>query len=99
MPYCRRDTLAPGTWHHAPGPQWVVTLSGKWSVKTTDGSKLIQGSGEAQFNADSSSHLRSGDDRVGHITRTVGDEPNVQLIIKLKPNAANIMAKGNWHNK
>lgn len=76
-----------GDWHHAPGPQWVVTLSGKWSVETTDGSVLVQGPGEMQFNADSSSRPRPGDDRVGHISRTVGNEPNVQLIIKLKPNA------------
>lgn len=76
-----------GTWHHAPGPQWVVTLSGKWSVETTDGSVLTQGPGEMQFNADSSSHPRDNDKRVGHVSRTVGDEPNVQLIIKLKPGA------------
>lgn len=76
-----------GSWHHAPGPQWVITLSGKWSVETTDGSVLVQGPGEMQFNADSSSRPRPDDDRVGHISRTVGNEPNVQLIIKLKPNA------------
>lgn len=75
-----------GTWHHAPGPQWVVTLSGKWSVQTTDGSILVQGPGEMQFNADSSSHPRTNDPHVGHISKTVGNEPNVQLIIKLKPN-------------
>jgi hypothetical protein len=22
-----------GTWHTAPGPQWVITLSGRWSVE------------------------------------------------------------------
>ncbi|PIJ43626.1 hypothetical protein [Tatumella sp. OPLPL6] len=75
-----------GTWHHAPGPQWVVTLSGKWSVQTTDGSILVQGPGEMQFNADSSSHPRTNDPHAGHISKTVGNEPNVQLIIKLKPN-------------
>ncbi|WP_067709008.1 hypothetical protein [Erwinia sp. ErVv1] len=78
-----------GSWHHAPGPQWVITLSGKWSVETTDGTTLVQGPGEVQFNADSSSHPRPGDNRVGHISRTVGNEPNVQLIIKLKPGAQN----------
>lgn len=74
-----------GTWHHAPGPQWVITLSGKWSVETTDGTTLVQGPGEVQFNADSHSHPRKDDKRVGHVSRTVGSEPNVQLIIKLKP--------------
>ncbi|WXL27948.1 hypothetical protein WG219_05805 [Ectopseudomonas mendocina] len=76
-----------GDWHHAPGPQWVITLKGKWSVETTDGTVLTQGPGEMQFNADASAKARPGDDRVGHISRTVGDEPNVQLIVKLKPNA------------
>nr|WP_277753655.1 hypothetical protein [Rosenbergiella collisarenosi] len=76
-----------GTWHRAPGPQWVVTLSGKWSVETTDGTVLTQGPGQFQFNADSSSHPRKHDERIGHISRTIGDEPNVQMIIKLKPNA------------
>lgn len=93
-----------GDWHHAPGPQWVIVLSGRWSVETTDGSVLEQGPGEFQFNADSTSRPRPCDSRVGHITRTVGeykyqksiyemlqnltvgDEPNLQLIIKLKAN-------------
>src|SRR5271169_27205 len=39
-----------GDWHHAPGPQWVITLSGQWEVQTTDGSTLRQGPGEFQFN-------------------------------------------------
>lgn len=76
-----------GSWHHAPGPQWVITLSGKWSVETTDGSVLVQGPGEMQFNADSNAKPRANDDRVGHVSRTVGNKPNIQLIIKLKPNA------------
>jgi len=74
-----------GNWYHAPGPQWVITLSGRWSVETTDGTTLVQGPGEVQFNADSNSRPHSGDKRVGHVSRTVGSEPNVQLIIKLKP--------------
>ncbi len=74
-----------GTWHHAPGPQWVITLSGKWSVESTDGTVLTQGPGGIQFNGDSSSKPRADDKRVGHLSRTVGDQPNVQLIIKLKP--------------
>ncbi|WP_261640612.1 hypothetical protein [Erwinia mallotivora] len=84
-----------GNWHHAPGPQWVVTLSGKWSVETTDGTTLVQGPGDVQFNADSTSHPRADDQHIGHITRTVGNEPNVQLIIKLKPGANSARTKGN----
>lgn len=84
-----------GNWHRAPGPQWVITLQGKWSVETTDGSVLVQGPGEMQFNADTQSRPRPGDVRVGHITRTVGDEPNVQVIIKLKSRAFSRSIKGN----
>ncbi|KNC07728.1 hypothetical protein [Pseudomonas sp. RIT-PI-a] len=85
-----------GSWHHAPGPQWVITLQGKWSVETTDGTVLVQGPGEMQFNADTKSRPRLDDDRIGHLTRTVGDEPNVQLIIKLKPGAADKRTNGSY---
>lgn len=84
-----------GSWHHAPGPQWVITLQGKWSVETTDGSVLVQGPGEMQFNADSQSRARPDDERVGHLTRTVGNEPNIQLIIKLKSGTAGNRTNGN----
>ncbi|HTJ26241.1 MAG TPA: hypothetical protein VMA36_08750 [Candidatus Limnocylindria bacterium] len=73
-----------GTWHRAPGPQWVVTLSGRWEVETTDGHRLIQGPGEFQFNGDSSSFATTPHGSVGHTARTLGDVPNVRLIIQLK---------------
>lgn len=79
----------PGIRYAPPAaPQWVVTLSGRCSVETADGTKLVQGPGEMQFNAETCSHPRADDKRVGRISRTVGDEPNVELIIKLKPGAA-----------
>lgn len=77
-----------GSWHYAPGPQWVVTLSGQWEVEMTDGSTLVQGPGEMQFNTGNEVNADKGRDKVGHVTRTVGDEPNVQLIVKLKEGAA-----------
>ncbi|WP_457107049.1 hypothetical protein [Methylobacterium sp. P5_C11] len=73
-----------GTWHTAPGPQWVITLSGRWSVEATDGSVLEQGPGEVEFNADIGSTPQGPDGHVGHLTRQVGDVPNVQLIVSLK---------------
>ncbi|WP_445764986.1 hypothetical protein [Pseudomonas sp. RIT-To-2] len=81
-----------GSWHHAPGPQWVVTLSGQWSVEATDGQTLVQGPGDFQFNADTSSFASTPGGKVGHISRTVGNVPNVQLIIKLKPRAGVVYA-------
>lgn len=89
--------LPPGyvaSWHHAPGPQWVITLSGRWSVQTTDGSVLEQGPGQFEFNADHTSVPRPDDARIGHTTRTVGNEANIQMIIKLKPGVMNKQAEG-----
>jgi hypothetical protein len=74
-----------GTWHTAPGPQWVITLSGRWSVEATDGSVLEQGPGEVEFNADMGSTPQGAEGHVGHLTRQVGDVPNVQLIVSLQP--------------
>ena len=76
-----------GTWHTAPGPQWVITLSGRWSVEATDGSVLEQGPGEVEFNADMGSTPQGAEGHVGHLTRQVGDVPNVQLIVSLKPSS------------
>jgi hypothetical protein len=73
-----------GDWHHAPGPQWVVTLSGQWQVRTTDGSTLLQGPGEFQFNSDQASFSNAPDGHVGHTARQVGSVPNVRMIITLK---------------
>jgi hypothetical protein len=73
-----------GTWHHSPGPQWVFVLSGRWSVETTDGSVLEQGPGEFQFNAEDGATPQGPDRHIGHLTRQVGDVPNVQLIVSLK---------------
>jgi hypothetical protein len=75
-----------GDWHHAPGPQWVITLSGAWEIETTDGSTLRQGPGEFQFNSDESAYAITPDARVGHTAKQVGDVPNVRVIITLKRN-------------
>ena len=73
-----------GDWHHAPGPQWVITLSGRWEVQTTDGSTLRQGPGEFQFNSDESSFATAPGGHVGHTARLVGSVPNVRMIVTLK---------------
>jgi hypothetical protein len=73
-------------WHHAPGPQWVITLSGAWEIETADGSTLRQGPGEFQFNSDESAYAITPDAHVGHTAKQVGDVPNVRVIITLKKN-------------
>lgn len=59
-------------------------LSGRWSVETTDGTVLEQGQGEFQFNAEQGATPQGPERHVGHLTRQVGDVPNVQLIVSLK---------------
>jgi hypothetical protein len=73
-----------GDWHSAPGPQWVVTLSGQWQVQTTDSSTLVQGPGEFQFNSDQDSFSKAPGGPVGHTARQVGSVPTVRMIITLK---------------
>ena len=75
-----------GDWHHAPGPQWVITLSGAWEVQTADGSTLRQGPGEFQFNSDESAYASTAGAHVGHTAKQLGDVPNVRVIITLKKN-------------
>jgi hypothetical protein len=75
-----------GDWHHAPGPQWVITLSGAWEVQTADGSTLRQGPGEFQFNSDESAYASTAGAHVGHTAKQLGEVPNVRLIITLKKN-------------
>jgi hypothetical protein len=75
-----------GDWHHAPGPQWVITLSGAWEVQTADGSTLRQGPGEFQFNSDESAYASVPSAHIGHTAKQVGDVPNVRIIITLKKN-------------
>ena len=73
-----------GTWHTAPGPQFVVTLSGGWSLEATNGQILTQYAGDWHFDGDTSSKPRPNDPRVGHLTRALGNEPCVQLVISFK---------------
>lgn len=73
-----------GAWHRSPGPQWVFVLSGRWSVETTDGTVLEQGPGEFQFNVEQGATPQGPERHVGHLTRQVGDVPNVQLIVSLR---------------
>lgn len=78
-----------GEWHGAPGPQWVFVLSGRWSVEATDGAAITQGPGEILFNADTADNVRpqGSAGHMGHLTRQVGAEPNVQLVVTLRPGA------------
>ena len=69
-----------GGWHRNPAPQWIVPLSGRWSVESMDGTVIEMGPGEISFGEDQDAIER--DDRTGHGSRTVGDEPAVLMLVQ-----------------
>jgi hypothetical protein len=71
-----------GDWHENPKPQWIVPLSGRWFVETTDGMRVEMGPGELSFGGDQNAKPDARG-RVGHRSGTVGDVPAVVMIIQL----------------
>jgi hypothetical protein len=72
-----------GDWHGNPKPQWIVPLSGRWFVETTDGMRVEMGPGEISFGADQNAKP-DADGRQGHRSGTVGDAPAVMMIVQLE---------------
>ena len=72
-----------GDWHENPTPQWIVPLSGAWGVETMDGERVEMGVGDVSFGADQ--NTRERDDRRGHRSWTVGDQPAVLMLVQLGP--------------
>lgn len=72
-----------GPWHENPMPQWIVPLSGRWFVETSDGKRSEMGPGEISFGEDQNSKPGSRG-RIGHLSGTVGNEPAVLMIVQLK---------------
>jgi hypothetical protein len=62
-----------GDWHENPAPQWIVVLSGRWSIVSMDGTRIEQGPGEFSFGEDQ--HSTETDGKKGHRSGTVGDQP------------------------
>jgi hypothetical protein len=69
-----------GDWHENPKPQWIIPLSGRWSVESMDGTKIEMGAGELSFGGDQ--HCRSVDGRKGHRSATIGDVPAVLMVVQ-----------------
>ena len=69
-----------GGWHPNPAPQWIVPLSGRWSVESMDGTVIEMGPGDISFGEDQGSGERDG--RTGHASRTVGDDPAVLMLVQ-----------------
>jgi hypothetical protein len=71
-----------GDWHENPKPQWIVPLSGRWFVETTDGMRVEMGPGELSFGGDQNTKP-DAQGRIGHRSGTVGDVPAVVMIVQL----------------
>ena len=72
-----------GEWHENPKPQWIVPLSGKWFVETTDGTRVEMGAGEVSFGGDQNTKPNEKGHK-GHLSGTVGDEPAILMVVQLK---------------
>jgi hypothetical protein len=72
-----------GEWHENPKPQWIVPLSGRWFVETTDGVRVEMGPGEVSFGGDQNSNA-DAQGRKGHRSGTVGDAQAVLMIVQLE---------------
>ena len=71
-----------GEWHENPKPQWIVPLSGRWSVESMDGTRVEMGPGEISFGGDQD--CAEGDGHKGHRSATVGNEPVVLMLVQFE---------------
>ena len=69
-----------GTWHENPAPQWIIPLSGTWSVEAMDGTKREFGPGEISFGEDQG--CKETDGKKGHRSTTVGEGPATLMIVQ-----------------
>ncbi|HEY7300783.1 MAG TPA: cupin domain-containing protein [Xanthobacteraceae bacterium] len=74
-----------GTWHENPKPQWIIPLSGRWSVESMDGQRVEMGPGEISFGADQ--NTKELDGKKGHCSTTVGDRPAVLMLVQFEGTA------------
>jgi len=63
-------------WHPAPQRQYVITLSGQAEIEIGDGTKRRFGPGDIMLADDTTGR--------GHITRVVGNQPRIYVMIPLK---------------
>ncbi len=69
-----------GGWHTNPQRQIVVSLSGRWWVRTQDGVRSVMGPGDVHFGDDVDA-VPDAQGRIGHDSGVEGDEPCVLLMI------------------
>jgi len=71
-----------GDWHPSPSLQWVIPLSGRWYIKTQDGTRTEMGPGDIHWGADLG--LQAIPWSKGHFSGQLGDIPCVQLMIQFE---------------
>ncbi len=64
-----------GDFHPVPRPQWMLIMSGVVEVEVTDGTKRTCPAGTIAFLEDAGSK--------GHISRSVGDELSVIMVVEV----------------
>jgi hypothetical protein len=67
--------------HSCPAVQFVVTLSGSWYVKTTDGTKFAFKPGDVLFQDNTKNS--PANKQPEHYSGVVGDQPCQQMIVQL----------------
>lgn len=81
-------------WHYAPSAQFVVTLSGAWYVRTSDGKTVVFRAGDVLFQDNTNAHpaARAGTQDGMHFSGVApGEATCSQLVIQVerKPAAEN----------
>jgi hypothetical protein len=71
-----------GEWHENPAPQWILPVSGRWWVESMDGTRVEMGPGDLSLGEDQGS-VADAQQRKGHRSGTVGDEPAVLMTVQL----------------
>jgi hypothetical protein len=71
-----------GDWHENPKPQWIIPLSGRWSVEAMDGTRVEFGPGDISFGEDK--NCATIDGKTGHYSTTVGDAPAVLMLVQFE---------------
>jgi hypothetical protein len=72
-----------GEWHENPAPQWILPISGRWWVESMDGTRIEMGPGDLSLGEDQNC-VTDGQQRRGHRSGTIGDEPAVLMTVRLK---------------
>ena len=78
--------LGDNPWHYAPAPQFVVTLAGRWFVRSSDGCEVVMRPGDVLYQDNTQAHPRVGRGTTTkgmHFSGSLGG-PCSQLVVQLR---------------